>query len=108
MQQVTVRAMDLNNSEACADCAPCRHGEGCDRVGNARLVECAGRRIVFAEWDCAGSNRRPAPFLGRLQPSAAMEWRNTTRFAARMRELDCRDSAHAMDETRDPGQRFDV
>src|SRR3954469_11897128 len=108
MQQVSVRTVDLDYLEPCAQC-PLYGGCECltHRVNLAYAHRLRSLRFVV-EGNCARTiNRRPSAPLLRNTSSAVPRTRRA-RLASRMRQLRSGHSALLLDKFRDPAQKLHV
>src|SRR4051812_4417520 len=62
MDEIAMRAVDLDNVEAGRQRALRRRDEGRDQILNLAFGECAGRRIAFALWNGTGRDAGPGSF----------------------------------------------
>ena len=107
VDQVAVRAMDLDHVESRPQGARRSLAEAIGETVNFRLGERVRRRVSGAERHGAGRRRLPAAF-GLGQQTAAIPRPLRTAFSPGVRQLDARRRALAVQESRDASQKLDV
>ena len=105
MQQITVRAVQLDKVEAQAISTFRSGDKGVADAGEAVFVECLRRRPALVEWDRRGADRLPRGVAGR-QWAAALPRHLGRGLAAGMGELDAElGTAPAPAQRDDRGER---
>jgi len=107
VDQIAVRAVDLDDIEAGIQRAPRSGGECMNHDRNFVVSHLLWRRISRLERNGARRNRRPAA-LGFRNDRAALPGNARARLAPRVRELDSRRGAMLVQEARDSCQRRDM
>src|ERR1700730_11008600 len=108
MDEVAMRSVNLNYSEARVASATCRAREGRNYFLNAIERQCLRHRIVIGERNRArGHDILPAPFVFGNR-SLPFPWPIGTGLASGMRQLHAGDTALLMNEIDDASERFNV
>ena len=88
MQQITVRAMELDRIEPEPGGSPCRLNESVTNGGEPVVIEGDRRILTFCEGDGRGRHRLPAAILARPDLPTALPGCARRCLAPCMRELD--------------------
>ena len=101
-------AVDFDDAEAGQDRTASGRSKGFDDFSDTGFIQRNRRPVTIDERNRARRDHRP-PALRWIDDSrAAFEGGQAARFAARVRELDGRNSSHPFEEIRDTRERRDV